>query len=246
MYSTREERLQFLSVRGAKNDKKVILLKCNLFYVLWISLQALFPITMRVLLTFILFLLYLNSSGKLYLNSNRQPSPKRDWVNTKVIYTSSTKRSTIFTNSLPKGGGLVHHNGKEYNYFIFWASIRNESDSPLELQIKFPKLNFFNSDKSHFKVAFTKTKMTFDKVQDFDYGLTDIPSLLNIESNQLKSLKCRVLPKNEYLFYIPIFINKTKWPVRAEFILKDKKLFYKITAGTDSVMVPCGGINFLN
>jgi len=201
---------------------------------------------MRILLTFILFLLYLNSSGQLYLDSNRQRSPKRDWVNTKVIYTSSTKNATIITNSLPKGGGLVYQKGKEYNYFIFWANIRNESTSPLELQINFPSLNFFNADKSHFIVAFTKAKMTFDKVQDFDYGLTDFPSLLNNESNQLKSVKNSILPKNEYLFYIPIFIHKTKWPVRAEFILKDNKLFYKITAGTDTVMVPCGGINFLN
>jgi hypothetical protein len=95
-------------------------------------------------------------------------------------------------------------------------------------------------------VAFTKAKMTFDKVQDFDYGLTDLPSLLHNESNQLMFVKKRILPKKEYLFYIPIFIHKSKWPVRAEFVLKDKKLFYKITAGTDTVMVPCGGINFLN
>ncbi len=88
--------------------------------------------------------------------------------------------------------------------------------------------------------------MTFDKVQDFDYGLTDLPLLLNNESNQLKSVKTRILSKKEYLFYVPIFIHKTKWPVRAEFILKDKKLFYKITAGTDTIMVPCGGINFLH
>jgi tRNA A22 N-methylase len=88
--------------------------------------------------------------------------------------------------------------------------------------------------------------MTYNKVQAFDYGLTNIPSLLNNESNQLKSVRNSILPKKEYLFYIPIFIHKTKWPVRAEFILKDKELFYKITAGADTVMVPCGGINFLN
>ena len=88
--------------------------------------------------------------------------------------------------------------------------------------------------------------MTFEKVQDFDYGLTDLASLLNNETNQLKSVKNSILPKKEYLFYIPIFIHNSTWPVRAEFILKDKKLFYKITAGTDTVMVPCGEINFLN
>lgn len=188
--------------------------------------------------TFFLILLSVNLKGQSVHN--------RNWEYSKVVYTSSTKNSTVITNSLPRGGGLVYHKGKEYNYFIFWANIRNESTSPLELQIKFPTLNFFNSNKSHFIVAFTKAKMTFDKVQDFDYGLTDLPSLLNNESNQLKTVKNSILSKTEYLFYIPIFIHKTKWPVRAEFILKDTKLFYKITAGTDTVMVPCGGINFLH
>lgn len=203
----------------------------NKFYQIFSSKWNLFS-------TFLLILFSLNLKGQSVQN--------RKWEYSKVVYTSSTKNSIIITNSLPKGGGLVYHKGKEYNYFIFWANIRNESNSPLEFQIKFPTLNFFNADKSHFKVGFTKAKMTIDKVQDFDYGLTDIPSLLNNESNQLKSLKNSILSKKEYLFYIPIFIHKSKWPVRAEFILKDKELFYKVAAGTDTVMFPCGGIGFLN
>lgn len=181
----------------------------------------------------------------LSLKLNGQSVQNRNWEYSKVVYTSSTNNKTIITNSLPKGGGLVYHKGKEYNYFIFWTNIRNESPLPLELKIKFPAINFFNSEESHFKIAFTTAKMTFDKVQEFDYGLTDIPSLLNIESNQLKHITNRISPYKNYLFYSAIFIHKTLWPVRAEFILKDKDLFYKITAGTDSVFVPCGGINFL-
>ena len=123
----------------------------------------------------------------LSLNLKGQAVHNRNWVYSKVVYSSSPLNSTIITNSLPKGGGIVYHNGKEYNYFIFWSNVRNESPSPLELQIKFPPLNLLNSYKSNFIVAFTKAKMTFDKVQDFDYGLTDIPSLLNNESNQLTS-----------------------------------------------------------
>lgn len=201
---------------------------------------------MKLFLSIILFLVILNVSGQSSLNGNRQLNVERDWVDTKVIYNSSTKHSTIFTHSLPKGGGLVQYQGKEYNYFIFWASIRNESRSPLELLIQFPKLNYFNSDKAHFTVAFTKTPMSSAKVQDFDYGLKDIASLLQIESTQLQNLTSRISPKNEFLFYIPIFIHKTKWPVRAAFILKENKLFYRVTAGTDTVTVPCGEIKFQN
>ncbi len=190
-----------------------------------------------------LFVICLLTLMSLY--SNAQPVQQRNWVDTKVTYSSSAKNAIIITNSLPKGGGSVQHKGKEYQYFIFWTSIYNESPSTVELDMKFPALNFFPSKESHFMVALTKANMTSDKVPAFDYGLTDVPSLLNIASNQLKSLRIKILPKTDYWFYTPVFIHKTKWPVRAGLILNDKKLFYKITAGADTVMVPCGGIKFI-
>jgi hypothetical protein len=180
----------------------------------------------------------------LYLNG--QSVQNRNWEYSKVVYNSSVKNKIIITNSLPKGGGIVSHRGKEYNYFIFWTNVRNESPSTLDLKIKFPTIISFEFNESQAKVVFTKSNMTIDKEQEFDYGLTDIPSLLNNESNQLKDLNNRISPFKNYLFYSAIFIHKTKWPVRAEYIIKDKKLFYKITAGTDTLMVPCGVINFLN
>lgn len=180
------------------------------------------------------------------LHSNAQSVQQRNWVDTKVTYTSSTKNSIIITNSLPRGGGLVQHKGKAYHYFVFWTSILNESPSTVALDIQFPAISFFPSNQSHFMVAFTKANMTLDKVQDFDYGLTDVPSLLNSTSNQLKSHSNKILSKTAYLFYTPVFIHKAKWPVRAQLIVKDTALLYKITAGTDTVIVPCGGIKFIN
>ena len=180
----------------------------------------------------------------LYLNG--QSVQNRNWEYSKVVYNSSVKNKIIITNSLPKGGGIVSHKGKEYNYFIFWTNVRNESPSTLNLKIKFPTIISFEFNESQAKVVFTNSNMTNDKEQEFDYGLTDIASLLNNESNQLKDLNNRISPFKNYLFYSAIFIHKTKWPVRAEYIIKDKKLFYKITAGTDTLMVPCGVINFLN
>jgi hypothetical protein len=188
--------------------------------------------------TFFLVFLWLNLYGQSVQNKN--------WEYSKVVYTSSNKKKTFITNSLPKGGGIVSDKGKEYNYFIFWTNVRNEATSPLDLKIKFPTIIPFESKESHAKVAFTKSNMTIDKVQDFDYGLTGIPSLLNNESDQLKDLNNSISPYTNYLFYSVIFIHKTKWPVRAEYILKDKKLYYKITAGTDVVMVPCGSLEFKN
>lgn len=180
------------------------------------------------------------------LYSNAQPVQKRNWVDTKVTYSSSAKNAIIITNSLPRGGGIVQHKGKEYQYFIFWTSISNESPSTVELDMKFPAINFFPSKESHFMVAFTKANMTLEKLELFDYGLTDVPSLLNSASNQLKNLSNKILPKTDYWFYTPVFIHKTKWPVRAQLIVKDKALLYKITAGADTVIVPCGQIKFIH
>lgn len=188
--------------------------------------------------TFFLIFLSLNLYGQSVQNKN--------WEYSKVVYTSSSKKKIIITNSLPKGGGIVSDKGKEYNYFIFWTSVRNEAPSPLDLKIKFPTIIPFESKESYAKVAFTKSNMTLDNVQDFDYGLTGIPSLFKNESNQLKDLNNSISPYTNYLFYSAIFIHKTKWPVRAEYILKDKKLYYKITASTDVVMVPCGSLEFKN
>ena len=177
---------------------------------------------------------------------NGQSVLNKNWEYSKVVYNSSAKNKIIITNSLPKGGGIVSYKGKEYNYFIFWTNVRNEASSPLNLKIKFPTIISLKSKESYAKVAFTKSNMTIDKVQEFDYGLTGIPALLTNESNQLKDLNNRISPFDNYLFYSVIFIQKTKWPVRAEYILKDKELFYKITAGTDVVMVSCGSLDFKN
>ena len=193
---------------------------------------------MKKYFTLLLIFLSLNLYGQSVQNKN--------WEYSKVVYNSSVKNKTIITNSLPKGGGIVSYKGKEYNYFIFWTNVHNEAPSPLDLKIKFPTIISFKSKESYAKVAFTKSNMTIDKVQEFDYGLTGILSLLNNESNQLKDLNNRISPFKNYLFYSAIFIHKTKWPVRAEYILKDRILFYKITAGTDVVMVSCGSLDFKN
>ena len=191
---------------------------------------------MNIFSTCLLILLSLNLYGQSVQN--------RNWEYSKVVYNSSVKNKIIITNSLPKGGGIVSHRGKEYNYFIFWTNVRNESPSNLDLKIKFPTIISFEFNKSQAKVVFTKSNMTLDKVQEFDYGLSGIPAFLTNELNQLKDLNNRISPFKNYLFYSAIFIHKTKWPVRAEYIIKDKKLFYKITSGTDVVMVPCGSLDF--
>jgi hypothetical protein len=87
-----------------------------------------------------------------------------------------------------------------------------------------------------------KDTMTHEKAQLFNYGLTDLESLLNDNSKQVKTLKKTIDPKKEYYFYIPVFMHEINGTARASIVLKGEKLFYKITIGKDSAFIPCGSL----
>jgi hypothetical protein len=87
-----------------------------------------------------------------------------------------------------------------------------------------------------------KDTMNHEKEQLFNYGLTDLESLLNDNSKQVKVLKKTIDPKEVYYFYIPVFMHEINGTARASLILDGKKLFYKITIGKDFAFIPCGSI----
>ena len=182
-----------------------------------------------------------------YLNANGQVGPLRNWVDSEVKHTDSKGNSVMMTNSLPKGGGVVYQNGKKYGYVVFWTRMSNQSATPIELKIKFPEVTFFKSPDSYIKIVLPKESMNIEKEQLFDYGLTNFQSLLNDESNQLGILQKKIGPKEDYLFYVTVFIHiKGRGSARAKFELNDKELFYKISIGSDTTLIPCGSLDFKN
>lgn len=193
---------------------------------------------MRLLKTFILFLCYINTFGQVDL--------RRNWVDSEVKSTDSNGNLIMFTNSFPRGGGVKYYNGKKYSYVIFWTRIQNQSATPMELQLKFPDLIFFKSPESHIKIVLTKDTMSDEKIQLFDYGLTNLQSLLTEEAKQLNVLQKRIYPKEIYFFYVPVFMHSISGTARAALVLKDRDLFYKITIGSDTALVHCGNIIFKN
>lgn len=191
---------------------------------------------MKILALFLLLLVC--------LNNNAQVGTTRNWVDSKAKYMDASGNLVEFTNSLPKGGGVHFLNGKKYSYVIFWTRIHNQSAIPLQLQVKFSDLTFFKSTESHIKIVLPKVSMTIDKVQFFDYGLTNMQSLLNDKSKQLSTLQKQVFPKEDYYFYIPVFIHEDSGTARAALILKGKDLFYNIRIGSDKALIPCGNLFF--
>jgi hypothetical protein len=153
----------------------------------------------------------------------------------------------MVTNSLPKGGGVVYQNGKKYGYVVFWTRMSNQSATPIELKLKFPDITFFKPPESYVKIVLPKESMNIEKEQLFDYGLTNLQSLLNDESNQLNILKKKIGPKEDYFFYVTVFIHiDGSGSARAKFELNDKELFYKISMGSDTTLIPCGSLEFKN
>ena len=183
----------------------------------------------------------------IYLNANGQVGPPRNWVDSKIKYTDSKGNSVMMTNSLPKGGGVVYQNEKKYGYVVFWTRMSNQSATPIELKVKFPEVTFFKSPDSYIKIVLPKESMNIEKEQLFDYGLTNLQSILNDESNQLGILQKKIGPKEDYLFYVTVFIHiEGSGSARAKFELNDKELFYKISMGSDTTLIPCGSLDFKN
>jgi hypothetical protein len=182
-----------------------------------------------------------------YLNAKGQVGPPRNWVDSEVKHTDSNGNSVMMTNSLPKGGGVVYQNEKKYGYVVFWTRMSNQSATPIELKVKFPEVTFFKSSDSYIKIVLPKESMNIEKEQLFDYGLTNLQSILNDESNQLVILQKKIGPKEDYLFYVTVFIHiEGSGSARAKFELNDKELFYKISMGSDTTLIPSGSLDFKN
>jgi hypothetical protein len=192
---------------------------------------------MRIVLVLMLFLVDVKTYG--------QTGPTRNWVDSEVKYTDPKGNIVGFTNSLPKGGGMVFHNGEKYGYVVFWTRVINQSGSPMELKVIFPEITYFKYPDSHSKVILPKETMNDEKVQLFDYGLINLQSIISDGSNQLRVMKRMVQPKEDHIFYVAVFIHiERSGSARAAFVLKDQDLFYKISIGSDTTLIPCGSIRF--
>jgi hypothetical protein len=168
--------------------------------------------------------------------------PIRNWIDTEVNYSLANQKGLIFTHSLPKGGGFKFLKSVKYSHVIFWTRIHNQTSTPIKLQLTFPNITYLQSPNAHIKILLAKDTMSHEKEQLFNYGLTDLESLLNDKSKQLKTLKQTIDPSKDYYFYIPVFMHEINGIARASIVLKGEKLFYKISIGKDTAFIPCGSL----
>lgn len=194
---------------------------------------------MRLLTTFILLAISFTVTA--------QTSPTRSWVDTEIKYKDSIGKAIKVYNSLPKGGGgYINSGGKNYSYVIFWTRIVNESSTPLKMTVKFPtdSFSFFASLNSYIKLLIPSDTMTLEKISLGDYGLTNLKSILDNGFYKPSILEKTLNPKEECLFYTPIFIHQAQGTARTSFILKGHDLFYRVSIDPYSTVIPCGRIDF--
>jgi hypothetical protein len=222
---------------------------------------------MRLLTTFTLLTICLTATGQTF------PTKKDSWyrvdtsftkkdqrqktltyysymyVDTESQYIDSTGKGVIIQNSLPKGGGYTDPAGKTFGYRIFWTRVINKTDTPLELIINFHADPFamLPSPDSCFSVFLPPDTMTLDKETLYDYGATGLYSFLDTGINKPTMLQRTVNAKEEYLFYIgALFFCPVYGTPRAELVLKEQNLFYRISGIAPQLEIPCGHIVLKN
>lgn len=155
-------------------------------------------------------------------------------------------KGVTIQNSLPKGGSYVDPAGKNFGYRIFWTRVYNETDTPLELTIKFPADSYaiFPSSDAYLKLFLPSDTMSLSKQWDYDHGATGLKSYFDTEFNKPSTLQKTLNPEEEYFFYVAAIFFPRSGFVRSGFVLKDQNLFYRISMvpELDAVLIPCGQI----
>jgi hypothetical protein len=198
---------------------------------------------MRLLTTFILLTICLTAIG--------QASSSKKWVDTEATYTDSAGNVVIVHNSLPQGvSRYTDSAGKNHGYLTFWTRVINESATPLQLSITIPADPFtiFPSPDEHIRIFIPPDTMTVDKIPLGNYGLTNLKPSLDAGFDKPSMLQKTINAKEEYFFYIPVFIYESlgRGSARLALVLRGQDLFFRISMSpdVDSVLIPCGQLVF--
>jgi len=163
-------------------------------------------------------------------------------------YSESNNNGIILQNSFPKGGLYEGSKKKYFNYscLVFFNRIINQTEKPFELTVDFPadEIGIPDSPNTFVKLFLSSDKMTLEKQNLFNYGLTDFDSL-----NDATKIKKILEPNEEHLFYVVAVFYQTRNDVqneyrggnRTELVLEGENLFYKMLPQIESMH--CGKIN---
>jgi hypothetical protein len=199
---------------------------------------------MRLLITSILLTICFTAIGQAYSRKKALTFYPGTYIDTEYKHTDSKGIIVIVQNSVRKGGKYIDPTGKDFFSAIYWYRVINETAIPLELTIKFPADSFPmpSLPDSYLKVFLPLDTMTLDKENVYAYGATGLKSFLDNGLTEPTTLQRTINSKDACLFYIGVLDYQTSAPARAELILKEQDLFYRI----GDIEIPCGQIVFKN
>ena len=166
-------------------------------------------------------------------------------------YSETANGGIIIQNSFPKGGPYLGSTKEyfNYSYLVFFTRVINVTGHQLELTVNFhaDSIEIPNSADTFVKLFLPPDTMTLDKQSLFSYGITELESF-----DKSTSFEKKLNPQEDCLFYIVAIFYQTSagdWSQerggnRAELILKDQDLFYRMPPQIDAL--PCGHIKFIN
>ena len=165
----------------------------------------------------------------------------------RIWYSQTENNGVIIQNSFPKGGPYTDATKKyfNYSYLVFFTSVINETEHPLELTVNFSpdSIPIPNSPDTFVKLFLPSDTMTLDKQALFSYGITELEAF-----DKSTKFQRKLNPKEDCLFYIvAVFYqtnadawNQERGGNRAELVLDGQDLFYNMLPQIDSL--PCGHI----
>lgn len=178
----------------------------------------------------------------------KQSTSKKNWVHTEERYADSSGRAIRVYNSYPRGGAY-NSSGQKDGYRIFWTSIVNESATPLKLTVEFPIDSFptLTSPNAYIKALIPPNTMTLEKLELFDFGVTNIKSILDNRFKKPGKLGITLNPGEEYFYYTLFLFHESEGTARSALVLKGQDLSYRISIDSQPpLIIPCGRIEFIN
>ena len=164
-------------------------------------------------------------------------------------YSETTTNGLVIQNSFPKGGAYPGPIEEyfNYSYLVFFHRITNKTEHPFEIELNFSgdSIAIPKSPNTFMKLFLPRDTMTLEKENLMSYGVTELESL-NSPTNFHRILN----PEENCLFYTVAVFYQTKPDElyqerggnRAEFVLEDQNLIYKIPPQKNALF--CGTITF--
>ncbi|MEJ1240529.1 hypothetical protein WBG78_20465 [Chryseolinea sp. T2] len=180
------------------------------------------------------------------------------------VHTETSAGGITIQNSYPKGDAYEDSNGKKYGVAVFWSRVINETSRPLEFKINFSAdtVGNLSSPDVFIKLFLPADTMSLDKTSLYGYGIDDLRTFLDHDLNKPTGFERIIEPGGECPFYvlaireqIPNVGSEGRRPglhppnggvTRTALVLEGKDLFYKVSIGPNTALIPCGQINIRN